>query len=87
MTEGNDPPLRRIAKMSVDQTNYVQLVKSWSVVEFLIRWDAKKFKRFIDLSKDRSRSEEDALKEAYGANYRKVDAKWRAYVQAGFKVP
>ena len=32
-------------------------------------------------------TEEDALKEAYGANYRKVDAKWRAYVQAGYKLP
>ena len=87
VVEGNDPPLRRLAKMTVDQTNYIQLVKSWSVIEFLIRWDAKKFKRFIDLSKDRSKTEEDALKEAYGANYRKVDAKWRAYVQAGYKLP
>ena len=85
--EGNDPPLRRIAKMTVDQTNYIQLVKSWSIVEFLIRWDPKKFKQFIDLSKDRSKTEEEALKEAFGANYRKVDAKWRAYVRAGFSIP
>ena len=87
VNEGNDPPLRRLAKLTVDQTNYVRLVKSWSVVEFLIRWDAAKFKRFIDLSKDRSRTEEEALKEAYGASYQKVDARWRQYVQAGFQVP
>jgi len=87
VNEGNDPPLRRIAKMTVDQTSYIQLVKSWSIVEFLIRWDAKKFKQFIDLSKDRSKTEEEALKEAYGANYRKVDAKWRAYVSSGFTLP
>ncbi|MDJ0523364.1 MAG: hypothetical protein QNJ90_14935 [Planctomycetota bacterium] len=86
VNEGQDPPLRRIARMTVDQTDYPKLVKSWSVVEFLVRYDAKRFKRFIDLSKDRSKKEEDALKEAYGWTYRKADAAWRAYVGANFTV-
>ncbi len=87
VNQGQDPPLRRIAKMTVDQFRYVELVKSWSIIEFLVKWDRKKFKAFIDLSKDRAKTEEDALKEAYGVNYRKLDAKWRAYVSAGFQVP
>lgn len=87
VVEGNDPPLRRLATMGVDRTNYIRLVKAWSIVEFLIRWDPKKFKQFVDLSKDRSRSEESALKEAYGGNYRAIDAKWRRYVQGGYKLP
>ena len=30
--------------------------------------------------------EEASLKEAYGAGYRKIDRKWREYVQNGFKL-
>ncbi|MDA1196122.1 MAG: hypothetical protein O2894_13205 [Planctomycetota bacterium] len=85
--QGQDPPLRRIAKMTLDQFRYVELVKSWSVVEFLVRWDAARFKTFIGLSKDRSKTEEEALQAAYGVDYRALDEKWRAYVTADFKVP
>jgi hypothetical protein len=72
--------------MTVDQTDYQKLVKSWSVVEFLVRYDGKRFKQFVDLSKERGKKEEDALKEAYGWSYRDADAKWRAYVGANFTV-
>jgi len=85
VAEGQDPPLRRMGKMTVDQFRYQELVKAWSVVEFLVRWDPVRFKRFIDLSKERKKSEQDALKEAFGVNYRQCDAKWRAYVTAGFQ--
>jgi hypothetical protein len=84
--EGQDPPLRRIARMDADQMGYVELVKSWSVVEMLIGWDADRFKRFVDLVKARE-LEEDALKEAYGVDYRGLDARWRDYVTSGFEHP
>jgi len=85
VADGMDPPLRRIAKMTVDQFRYEDLVKSWSVIECLVRLDPVRFRKFIDLSKDRTKKEEDALIEAYGMSYRKLDEKWRAYVTAGFK--
>ena len=84
--QGQDPPLRRIARMTLDQFRYVELVKSWSVIDFLVALDKTKFKQFIDLSKDRSRDEEVALKEAFGVGYSELDAKWRTFVTAGFKV-
>ncbi len=87
VAEGQDPPLRRMGKMTIDQFRYQELVKAWSVVEFLVRWDPVRFKRFIDVSKDREKKEEEALKEAFGVTYRQCDAKWRAYVAAGFKKP
>ncbi len=86
VSEGQDPPLRRVARMSIDQFGYQELVKSWSVVEFLVRKDAKKFKAFIDLSKDRSKTEEDALKAAFGWSYKRADTAWRAYVGANFQI-
>jgi hypothetical protein len=86
VADGQDPPLRRIARMTQDQFRYVELVKAWSVVEFLIRWDRTKFKAFMDASKVRDAAEEDALRKAYGVGYRDLDRKWREYVSAGFKI-
>jgi hypothetical protein len=85
VADGMDPPLRRIARMTVDQFRYMELVKSWSLIEFLVRLDGGKFKNFIDLSKDRAKTEEEALKAAFGLTYQQVDEKWRSYVTAGFK--
>ncbi|MFV1958687.1 MAG: hypothetical protein ACC662_04670 [Planctomycetota bacterium] len=87
VTEGRDPPIKRIAKMTQDQMGYHELAKSWSVVEYLIRKDQAAFKRFIDADKERDKTTEDALKEAYGLTWRKLDQAWRAYVAADFKIP
>ena len=38
------------------------------------------------VTKDRSKTEEEALKETFGLNFRKLDAKWRDYVTAGFTI-
>jgi hypothetical protein len=81
---GTDPPLRRLARMDISQFRYVELVKSWSVVECLIRWDAAKFKQFVDLTKDKDADEEQALRDAFGVDYRTLDDRWRTWVQAGF---
>ena len=85
VAEGRDPPLKRIARMSMDQFRYEELVKSWSVVEYLITLDRAKFKKFINGTKDRDKEEKDALREAYGLTYRELDRKWRAYVSSDFK--
>jgi hypothetical protein len=87
VTAGTDPPLRRLAEMTQDQMGYEELVKSWSVVTFLVQWDAARFKQFVDGSKKRDAVEEEALQAAYGADFREVDRKWRAWVAAGFKGP
>ena len=44
-----------------------------------------KFKTFVNLSKDRTKKESEALKEAYGLTYRQLDEKWRGYVTGGFQ--
>jgi len=82
---GNDPPLKRIVQMTSDQMHYIELVKSWSVVECLIRYDRKLFLRFLEADKDRANTEEDALRKVYGWGWRDVDNLWRKYVTAGFR--
>ena len=89
--KGQDPPMKRLARMGFDAIGYPELVKSWSVVDYLIKWDKKRFKKFVDLSKVRDNegevaNEEEALREAYGVGYRQLDKKWRAYVQGGFRI-
>jgi hypothetical protein len=87
VASGQDLPLPRLAVASFGQFGYTDLVKSWSVVDFLVRLDAAKFKAFVDGSKLRDRTEEQALRDAYGFDYRGADSKWRAFVQAGFQLP
>jgi len=82
--EGQDPPMKRLARMRHGQMHYVELVKSWSVVECLVRYDRAKFEAFITAEKDRETSDEDALKKVYGWTWRDLDKVWRAYVARGF---
>lgn len=87
VAQGQDPPLKRIALMSTEQLGYPELVKSWSVVEFLVRRDRVKFKAFLDAGKDRERTQEEALTEALGWTWRELDQAWRDYVTADFQLP
>ena len=85
---GTDPPLKRLSTMTPEQMGYPELVKSWSVVDYLARWDPAKWKAFVDtLKANRDAPEEDALTSATGMNFRQLDEKWRAWVTAGFGKP
>lgn len=85
---GTDPPLKRLAALTPEQMGYPELVKSWSVVDYLVRWDRAKFKAFVDATKEaRDAPEEDALTKATGLTYRQLDDQWRAWVTAGFGKP
>lgn len=83
--EGADPPIKRIAKMTGDMFGYVELVKTWSVVECLIRWDPLRFERFVALTKEGEKEEEQCLQEAYGVGWTQLDQKWRDYVGNDFR--
>ena len=70
-----------------DALTLPDLVKCWSLVDYLIGLDRAKWKAFVDGTKDRSKAEEDALKTAYGVDYKGLETQWRAYVSNGFKAP
>ncbi len=85
---GTDPPLKRMGTLPTDGLGYPELVKAWSVVDYLVLWDKARFKAFVDASKaGRDLPEEDALVAATGLNYRQLDEKWRTWVAAGFPPP
>ncbi len=82
-----DTPFPRIAASKQDGLTLPDLVKAWSVVDLLVKLDRAKFKAFLDGTKVRDKVEEDALKDAYGFDYRALETRWRAYVQGGFTAP
>ncbi len=86
VSQGQDVSAKRLSVMPADQLGYPELAKSWSLLELLYRTDAKKLRAFLAATKDRSKSVEDALKEAYGWTWHDLDEKWHAYVAADFRV-
>lgn len=85
---GTDPPLKRMGGMQPEELGYAELVKAWSVVDYLVRRDSAKFKAFVDGAKAaRDAPEEEALTAALGLNYRQLDEQWRAWVTGGFGPP
>jgi hypothetical protein len=86
VSAGRDPAVPRLADaQSIEAFGLVELVKAWSVVDLLVRLDRKKFKAFVDGTKTRGTPEEDALKAAYGFDYRGLENRWRQFVEAGFQ--
>lgn len=85
---GQDPPLKRMSGMQPEQMGYPELVKAWSVVDYLVKRKAGGFKAFVDAAKaDRDAPEEDALTKAVGLNFRQLDEAWRTWVGQGFPAP
>jgi hypothetical protein len=82
---GADTPFPRLAAARADGFSLPDLVKAWSVVDMLVALDAGRFKAFVDASKERNRDEEEALRAAYGMDYRQVEERWRRWVDAGFQ--
>ncbi len=82
-----DTPAPRLMAFSDDQFQLPDLVKSWSLVTFLIRLDRAKFKTFVDGVKVRDATVEQALKDAYNVDPRALEARWRAWVEGGFQGP
>lgn len=82
---GTDPPLKRLAGLPMEGLGYPELVKAWSVCEFLAGRDGAGLKAFVDAVKaQRDVPEEDLLRELRKTDFRQLDAEWRAWVGAGF---
>lgn len=90
-----DTPAGRLLPIKDEQNQLTlpDLVKCWSLVDFLAKRDPAKFRTFLAATKIRAkateneRTDEDALREAFGIDARALEAAWRAWVQAGFSSP
>lgn len=82
-----DTPAPRLMAFSDDQFQLPDLVKSWSLVTFLVRLDRPKFKALVDAIKTPDTTVDQALKAAYNLDSRALEARWRAWVEGGFQGP
>lgn len=80
---GGDSPFPRLAVVRADGFTLPDLVKAWSVVDLLVSIDPARFKAFVDATKEKDRDEQDALRTAYGMDYRQVEERWRQWIGAG----
>jgi hypothetical protein len=80
---GGDTPFPRLARARADGFSLPDLVKAWSVVDLLVAIDPAKFKAFVDATKEKGRDEEDALRAAYGLDFRQLEARWRQSIGGG----
>jgi hypothetical protein len=85
LAAGKTTAMPDLAEAPLDRMGLVELVKAWSVVDLLVALDRAKFKAFVDGTKERGATEEAALRAAYGLDHAGLEARWRAYVQAGFR--
>lgn len=82
-----DTPFARLSGFAEDQLQLPDLVKSWSVIDYLLRLDRARFKPYMDGLKDKDKSPEDALKDAYALDPRGLESRWRSWVEGGFTGP
>lgn len=84
LASGSLRPLNSLLAMdtmpAADTEGYAM---SWSLVEFLIKTDARKFTTFIQQIKGRTQ-QEDALKNAFRTTPENLEAVWRQYVQNNY---
>ena len=79
-SSGGDRRLAEIAVLGLNDLEPWDLVKSWSVVHYLVNLDPEKFAALVRRLKDRVPAS-DAVKEIYGATLDEIDGRWRDFVR------
>ena len=82
-----DTPYARLEGFAEDQLQLPDLVKSWSLVTFLLRLDRTKFKPYVDALVSKDKSADEALKDVYNLDPRAFETRWRTWVEGGFVGP
>ena len=77
---GGDRKLSEIAVLGLNDLTPWDLVKSWSVVHYLVNLDPEKFAALVRRLKERVPAS-DAMKEIYGATLDEIDGRWREFVR------
>lgn len=85
--------IKQILPMEMKDLTAVETGKCWSVIDFLVTTDPKKFAQFLALTKSywpskiqyewspqKGEAQEKALKEAYGFDLAGLDAEWAKFV-------
>lgn len=94
----SDKVMEQILPMRMNDLSAAEMGKAWSVIDFLVQKDNKKFVEWIaawkrywprtyDLaySPAKGEAQEKALKEVYGMSFADLDTQWRQWVSGGMR--
>jgi hypothetical protein len=77
---GGDRKLSEMVVLGLNDLQPWDLVKSWSLVHYLVNLDPEKFRALVERLKKREPAHE-ALAAVYGATPDEIDARWREFVR------
>ncbi|MCK6479512.1 MAG: hypothetical protein HUU06_05585 [Planctomycetaceae bacterium] len=80
VASSGDLRFRDLVTRSLNDLSPHDLVKSWSLVHYLLSLDREKFAKLVLLLKDRMPASE-AVPQVYGASLDDIDARWRDFVR------
>ncbi len=78
-----DKGLIRLAGMGLNELDYRDLAKSWSICEWLIAKDREKFVALVEKIKLKTDFVK-AVEQVFGKSPEQLDKEWRAYVRANY---
>ncbi len=78
-----DKGLIRLGRSGLNELDYRDLAKCWSLCEWLIRTDRKKFVALVEKLKAKADIKK-AVQQAYGMSAEQLDKEWREYVRANY---
>lgn len=83
LQDGTDPDMRAVLNAGTNSLNSVMCVKAWSLLDWLFTARKKDFLRFVGLMQ-RGTPQDQALLEAFGGSYDKLQSDWVAWVKANY---
>jgi len=77
-------PFLELSQKSLNQLDYADLAKAWSVIEFLMKEHQTEFVKFVQTHRMVQGNSEAALRQAFGWTCEELDEKWAEYVRGTY---
>ncbi len=83
LKDGSDPDMRAVLNAQQNSLNSGLAVKAWSLLDWFFSAKKKEFLRFLGMVKSQ-KPQDQALVEAFGGSYDKLQGDWAAWVKANY---
>jgi hypothetical protein len=83
--KGGDPELSLVLRSSLNELDQTRLVKSWSLLDFLMTAHRERLKDLLAaLEKDPKDSGEAAFRQVFGWSVERLESEWRGYTRRAY---
>ncbi|MBI4880735.1 MAG: hypothetical protein HY812_13915 [Planctomycetes bacterium] len=84
MEDGYRYPWNEVVKKSLNQLDFADLAKSWSIIDFLMSEHREQFKTYL-LTLRQYKEEPDCLRKTFDWTSEQLDENWEKYVRATYE--